>query len=61
MMDSMLKIHAVEKIKMPRGTKITALIDRKRARKQMRDTYDIDKDTKFKETLLIDEVLEVEE
>lgn len=60
-MDSILKIEKVEKIKLPKGTKITSFFDRMKARKQLRDSYNIEKDTEFKEVLLIDEMLEVED
>lgn len=60
-MDSILKIDKINKIKYPKGTKLTAFVDRIKARKQIKDSYDIEKDKEFKETLLIDEVLEVED
>ena len=59
-MDDLLKIKESNPIKLPKGTKFSAFIERIKARKQMKTTYDIDKDKEFKETLLIDEVLEAE-
>lgn len=56
-MEDLLKIKESDPIKLPKGTKFSAFIEKIKTKKKIRNTYD----KEFKETLLIDAVLEVED